>query len=120
MQAVQCILENESKDVVVTFLCVNKTRDDVILRDELLRLKARFGHRFLLKEHIDSEAGGQLTGDRIKTLLPPPAPGTLIMCCGPPSMTKAIAGPKAKDFSQGEVGGFLKEIGFSKDQVFKV
>lgn len=119
-QALQVLLENESKDVVVTFVCVNKTREDMLLKDELQSLKSRFGHRLLLKEHIDSENGGQLTEERIKALLPPPAEGTLIMCCGPAAMTKAVAGPKARDFSQGEVGGFLKALGFSKEQVFKV
>jgi cytochrome-b5 reductase len=31
----------------------------------------------------------------------------------------AVSGGKAKDFSQEEVSGILKELGYTKDQVFK-
>jgi len=43
----------------------------------------------------------------------------LIYVCGPPAFMKAISGDKAKDYSQGEVGGALKELGFSSEQVYK-
>ncbi len=31
----------------------------------------------------------------------------------------AVSGPKAPDYSQGEVGGILKELGYDKEGVFK-
>jgi cytochrome-b5 reductase len=34
-------------------------------------------------------------------------------------MMNAISGGKAKDFSQGEVEGILKGLGYTKEQVFK-
>jgi cytochrome-b5 reductase len=42
-----------------------------------------------------------------------------VLVCGPPGMMNAVSGGKAKDFSQGEVSGILKDLGYTKDQVFK-
>ena len=39
--------------------------------------------------------------------------------CGPPPMMEHISGNKAKDKSQGELKGILKDMGYSSDQVFK-
>ncbi|KAH9815503.1 hypothetical protein DFH28DRAFT_892500 [Melampsora americana] len=45
----------------------------------------------------------------------------IILVCGPDSMVKAIAGPKAPDLiSQGELGGMLKELGFHPEEVYKL
>ena len=59
-----------------------------------------------------------------RRLLPPPAGAdNKIMVCGPPPMYKAICGPKkfeeGKPPKQGEVGGILKELGFTEEGVFK-
>ena len=47
----------------------------------------------------------------------------LIMVCGPPPMYDAVSGPKifeeGQPPKQGEVSGILKELGFTKDAVFK-
>jgi cytochrome-b5 reductase len=42
-----------------------------------------------------------------------------VMVCGRAEMTAAIAGPKTKDYKQGEVGGILKEFGYTTDQIWK-
>ena len=65
---------------------------------------------------------GRIDKDLIKRTIPfTPKEGqdVLMYCCGPPAFMSAICGDKAKDYSQGEVGGALKELGFSKEQVFK-
>lgn len=38
---------------------------------------------------------------------------------GPPPMMNAISGDKAKDKSQGELTGILKQLGYAPEQVFK-
>jgi hypothetical protein len=38
---------------------------------------------------------------------------------GPPPMMNAISGDKAKDKSQGELTGILKQLGYTPEQVFK-
>ncbi|KAG0142529.1 hypothetical protein CROQUDRAFT_97409 [Cronartium quercuum f. sp. fusiforme G11] len=45
----------------------------------------------------------------------------IILVCGPEGMIRAVSGPKAADLSsQGELGGMLKELGYTKDQVYKL
>lgn len=34
-------------------------------------------------------------------------------------MMKAISGDKAPDYSQGQVGGVLKDLGYTEDMVYK-
>ncbi|GFY99771.1 FAD/NAD(P)-binding oxidoreductase [Actinidia rufa] len=43
----------------------------------------------------------------------------LIQVCGPPGMMNHISGGKAKDWSQGEVSGILKELGYTEQMVYK-
>lgn len=52
-------------------------------------------------------------------ILPKPSPDVKVFVCGPPGMMKAISGPKAPDYSQGEVDGVLKNLGYTKDNVYK-
>jgi len=42
-----------------------------------------------------------------------------VFVCGPPGLYKAISGQKPKPSEQGELTGILKELGYSKEQVFK-
>lgn len=42
-----------------------------------------------------------------------------LQVCGPPGMMAAISGPKAKDFTQGEVDGALKDLGYESSMVYK-
>ncbi|KAK7060217.1 hypothetical protein VNI00_000982 [Paramarasmius palmivorus] len=44
----------------------------------------------------------------------------LFLVCGPEPMISAIAGPYGRNFSQGQVGGALAELGCSTEQVYKL
>ncbi|KAH9918237.1 ferredoxin reductase-like protein [Epithele typhae] len=44
----------------------------------------------------------------------------MFLVCGPDRMVAAIAGPYGRNFSQGEVGGVLGELGYGKDSVWKL
>jgi len=57
--------------------------------------------------------------DIIKKHIPAAGDDSLVMVCGPPGMVQAVSGPKAKDYTQGEVDGLLKKLNFQKDNVFK-
>lgn len=63
---------------------------------------------------------GGLTKDVLAKVLPPPSRNALVLVCGRPQMTAAIAGPKTPDFKQGELGGLLLELGYAQGQVWKV
>lgn len=62
---------------------------------------------------------GRVTPEALKQHLPAPGIDTVVMVCGPPGMMAAVSGGKAPDYSQGEVDGMLKELGYTKDCVYK-
>ena len=49
----------------------------------------------------------------------PSSEDTMVCVCGPPAMVAGLAGPKADDGGQGEVGGALAELGYAADKVYK-
>lgn len=44
----------------------------------------------------------------------------LFLVCGPEPMVAAIAGPFGRNMSQGPVGGILGEMGYKREQVWKL
>ncbi|GAA5922924.1 cytochrome b5 reductase family protein [Sporobolomyces koalae] len=49
-----------------------------------------------------------------------PSKKKVIVICGPEGMINALAGPRGRNFSQGRVGGILKELGYSEHEVVKL
>ncbi|GAA5950424.1 hypothetical protein JCM3765_004540 [Sporobolomyces pararoseus] len=45
---------------------------------------------------------------------------TVVVVCGPEGMIETVAGPRGRNFSQGPVGGILKQLGYTEDQVVKL
>lgn len=117
-QATGHILKND-KGASVTMLTLNKTENDVLLKSELAELKSKYGMRFRIVHKQ-----GEPTPEMLHEVLPGPwmsIPGPLlVMVCGRKEMTAMIAGAKASDFSQGELGGLLKELDYKAEQVWKV
>ena len=100
----------------------------------------------LLKTQIAQQ--GYLTADIVKKFMPEPSDDNLVMVCGPPPFMKVISGEKVSHETtsfvfvtficsfcqptflpysffqvspqdQGEVAGFLKDLSYTKEQVFK-
>ncbi|KAG8218423.1 hypothetical protein J3R82DRAFT_4048 [Butyriboletus roseoflavus] len=44
----------------------------------------------------------------------------LVLVCGPEGMVNVVAGPYGRNYSQGEVGGILGELGLESHQVWKL
>jgi len=59
---------------------------------------------------------GYITADIIKKHVSPPSEKVKVFICGPPPQVASIAGKKA-GMKQGELGGVLKELGYTEDQV---
>lgn len=130
MQAAEAILEQD-EGAAVTLITLNKTSGDVLLRKELKFLQMRFGGRLTVAHIVAAKTGGEddvvtdeegsASSELFKAVLPAPsaAGGVMVLVCGRPPMTAAVAGPKTKDFKQGEVGGMLKELGYGEGQVWK-
>ncbi|KAJ2485851.1 hypothetical protein EV174_001466 [Coemansia sp. RSA 2320] len=63
---------------------------------------------------------GYVTKELVQKYMPSAGKdGILVSVCGPVPMMKSISGVKAPDYSQGEVGGIFKELGYTSEQVFK-
>ena len=112
----------------MTLVFGNLSEPDILLKKVLEDLEKTFPDRFRAFYVLDNPpkdskvfTGGYVTKELLKTVLPPPEKGDAvkIFVCGPPAMYKAISGGKKSPADQGELAGILKELGYSKDQVYK-
>ncbi|ORX68699.1 cytochrome-b5 reductase [Linderina pennispora] len=127
LQFIEQITNDPEDKTKLTLVFANKSEEDIILRSTLDEYARK--HPDQLKVHyvIDKATSadwkgetGFVTKELVQKYLPAPSEGNvLVVACGPPPMMKAVSGPKAPDYSQGEVGGIFKELGYSSEQVFK-
>lgn len=110
----------------VTLVYGNVAEDDILLKKELNHLQNTYPQRFQALYLLDkppsgwTQGKGYVTKELLQTVLPEPKSGNIkIFVCGPPGMYKAISGTKVSPADQGELTGYLKELGYEKDQVFK-
>lgn len=125
-QLARQIFKNPEDKTKVTLVFGNVTEDDILLRKEFQELENTYPQRFKAFYVLDnppngwSGGKGYISKDLLKTVLPEPKEDNIkIFVCGPPGMYKAISGPKASPKDQGDLSGILKELGYSKEQVFK-
>mmetsp|Transcript_51347 Transcript_51347/g.154282 ORF Transcript_51347/g.154282 Transcript_51347/m.154282 type:complete len:313 (-) Transcript_51347:374-1312(-) len=142
LQAAEGILRKDI-DAMVNIVTFNDTPHDVLLRNELMDLVLLYGaNRVRVKNFWGMPNDGmeedQLNELQRKTLkngmayptkevleqyLPKPTDcdgHVMVLVCGPMGMLKKVAGPKTKDYKQGDLGGVLKDLGFAKEQVWKL
>uniref|UniRef100_A0A2P2K5W2 NADH-cytochrome b5 reductase n=1 Tax=Rhizophora mucronata TaxID=61149 RepID=A0A2P2K5W2_RHIMU len=124
LQVIEAILKNPDDNTQVSLLYANVSPDDILLKQKL---------DFLASSHpnlkvfytVDNPSKnwrggiGYISKDMVLKGLPDPSDDTLILVCGPPGMMKHISGGKAKDWSQGELTGILKEAGYTEQMVYK-
>jgi cytochrome-b5 reductase len=139
IQAIRHVLTNDTAKV--SLITLNKTTGDILLRNDLNQLQKEHAGRLEVTHVVEygdiTEGVVAVHGDgpfqwsttsmmkgrvskEILAALPSPGDGVMIMVCGRPPMTAAIAGKKNKDFTQGAVGGMLKKLGYGTDQVWKI
>lgn len=126
-QMMRKIFQDPEKDKTkVTLIYGNVTEDDMLLKRELEDLENTYPQRFRAFYLLDkpspkwAQGTGYVTKELIKTVAPEPKEENIkIFVCGPPPMYKAISGNKKSPSDQGELSGFLKELGYSKEQVYK-
>ena len=129
LQVVEELLSLENDATQITLIFCNKSEDDIFLKKELDALAEGSRGRFRVHYCVDAAASGWggLTGfvspEMVAKYLPPPAPTTKIMVCGPPPMYTSICGPKlfeaGKPPKQGPLSGILKDLGYDEGMVFK-
>jgi len=129
LQVIEAVLSNPQDQTQLSLVYANMTPKDIILKKKLDELAVKHADRFKVFYVVDRAGwlgsltwrGGKgfITQDLLKAHLPPPAKENLVMVCGPPGMMAAISGGKAPDFSQGEVSGALKAMGYTSSHVYK-
>ncbi|PSN67289.1 ferredoxin reductase-like protein [Corynespora cassiicola Philippines] len=126
-QVANAIFKNPEDKTKVTLVFGNIKEEDILLKREFEHLENTYPQRFrafyVLDNPPETWQGGKgyVTKELLKTVLPEPKEGEKIkiFVCGPPGMYKAISGGKKSPSDQGELDGYLKELGYSKDQVYK-
>ena len=125
-QLARAIFNNPSDKTKVTLVFGNLTEEDILLKPEFERLENTYPNRFRAFYLLDkppegwTQGSGHITSDLLKTVLPEPKEEEFkVFVCGPPGLCKAVSGPKKSPQDQGELGGMLKELGYSQEQVYK-
>jgi cytochrome-b5 reductase len=126
-QTANAIFKNPEDKTKVTLIFGNVSEEDILLKREWEHLENTYPQRFRAFYVLDNPPepwqGGKgfVTKELLKTVLPEPKLGEKIkiFVCGPPGMYKAVSGGKKSPSDQGELDGYLKELGYSKDQVYK-
>ena len=131
LQVAEELLSHPEDTTEITLLFCNKDPGSVFLRDRIDALVTSSSGRFTAHYCVDrvgveswNGPTGYITVDMVQRYLPA-ADGVnnMIMVCGPPPMYDVVCGPKLFEEGnppkQGEVSGILKELGFTKETVFK-
>lgn len=136
LQVINAIVEDPVDQTEVSLVFANATPDDILLKSTLDSLAARYPAKLKVHYVVEAATGsvgnvtpgkgadanvslGRVSPQLLATTMPAPSADSMVFVCGPPPMMEAVSGSKAKDYSQGEVGGMLLGLGYKKDQVFK-
>ena len=128
-QLIRTVLRNPDDKTKLTLVYANNTEEDILLKSEFDKLQQEHPDQFNAVYAVSQpkESGdfhrGYVTKEILRLAEGPDAKQgeqVKVLVSGPPAMTAAIAGSKGGfGWTQGSIGGALKELGFSKDQVFK-
>lgn len=125
-QLIRAIFGSTDDKTKVTLVFANVTEADILLKREFDDLENTYPQRFRAFYQLDKPpkgwAGGKgfISKELLKTVLPEPKNENIkVFVCGPPGMYNAISGPKVSPADQGDLNGILKELGYTKDQVYK-
>ena len=120
-QLVRAIFNNDGADerTKVTLVLGNIREEDILLKRELQHLENTYPQRFRAFYVLDDPprgwtggAHGRITKELLKTVLPEPQNDNIkVFVCGPPGLYRAISGVKKSPSDQGELEGYLKELG---------
>ncbi|RIB12845.1 hypothetical protein C2G38_1976010 [Gigaspora rosea] len=126
-QLINHILCNPDDKTKLYMIYANVTKQDILLLRELDQLSQEHPDRLKIFYTLDqppndelwTQGVGYVSHNAIKNFIPGPQEDVLILVCGPEGMIRYVSGDKARDLSQGPVGGVLKNLGYKQHQVFK-
>jgi cytochrome-b5 reductase len=119
--------ESTDKTSKFTLIFGNTTHDDILFKEELDSYAQAYPDRFkviyALDNPVEDWAGhrGFITRELVAESMPKPdVESSIVFVCGPPPMMEIVSGDKNPDKSQGTLRGFLKELGYLQDRVYKL
>lgn len=125
-QVLREILENKSDKTKLSLYYASISPDDILLKKEIDDYAASYKDQFDVTYFVDNPdkswtgETGYISKEFLeKNLFKPEEDNVKVFVCGPPPFYKALSGEKLSPKDQGELTGSLKDLGFSKDQVFK-
>ena len=115
------VVNDPNDNTKVTIIMASSSDRDVLLKSQLNSLES-LGASVV---HVISNNTGSIPGSKsgriTKELLASLLPEDSFVCvCGTVPFYQAISGGKGPNFTQGAVGGFLQELGYGSDKVFKI
>ena len=126
IQVIEEILRNPADKTQLSLIYGSVSEADILLKKQIDALAKKHASQFQVTYVLDhapkgwTGASGFITPALLKEKLAPPAEDTMVLVCGPPGLMAAISGPKAPDYTQGELGGALKQLGYTKESCFKM
>ncbi|CAG8610897.1 17078_t:CDS:2 [Acaulospora morrowiae] len=126
-QIIDHICRNSVDKTKIYLIYANVAKQDILLFQELEQLSREHPDQlhiyYTLEKLPEGESWtqgiGYVTKEMVKNNIPGPQQDVLLLVCGPDEMVKHVSGEKARDLSQGPIGGLLGNIGYTQDQVFK-
>lgn len=96
LQVIQEVCKNDNDTTKCSLIYANVTREDIIVKEFIDELAAKYPHKFNVHYVLDKPptgwtgSAGFVTPEIIKAHLPAPAPGVKVGMCGPPIMLKIM------------------------------
>eukprot|EP00301_Raphidiophrys_heterophryoidea_P018725 c3733_g1_i1.p1 GENE.c3733_g1_i1~~c3733_g1_i1.p1 ORF type:complete len:272 (+),score=69.56 c3733_g1_i1:51-818(+) len=123
-QVIREIISNPEDKTEVSLLFANVSPQDIIMHGELeavAKAHPNIHIHYVVNKGDETWTGsvGFVSAELIKQYLPAPADDSMVFVCGPPAMVSIICGSKGPNFTQGEVDGVLKDLGYTSAHVFK-
>lgn len=125
-QLVRAIFNNSEDKTKVSLIFGNVGENDILLKEEFEKIENDYPQRFKAFYTLDNppeswkHGKGFISKELLQKVLPDSKSENIkVFVCGPPGLYKAISGAKKSPTDQGELDGILKELGYTKEQVYK-
>jgi len=129
-QLTRAILKNPEDKTKIALVYANNTPEDILLKDEFDELERKYPGRFKKLYTVSKVDGGSpgsyeqgyVTKEMLKKVMPNKLGerSVKVLVSGPPAMIESVAGAKGGfGWTQGNLGGILMELGYTKAEVHK-